>query len=112
MIGKPVEIQALWYNALCVRQDFAQKFDETERAHLKVYGDRERAAQRLTGFRAPLLEAWLGQIAKIFDAEPPHTPCGCIAQAWSVAELLCVTHTHPLSLSDSFPAPKTPMGIA
>lgn len=27
---------------------------------------------------------------RILDAEPPHTPRGCIAQAWSVAELLRV----------------------
>jgi len=25
-IGKPVEIQALWYNALCIMKDFAQQF--------------------------------------------------------------------------------------
>jgi glycogen debranching enzyme len=24
----------------------------------------------------------------VFDAEPPFTPRGCIAQAWSVAEVL------------------------
>ncbi|HEX8071359.1 MAG TPA: amylo-alpha-1,6-glucosidase [Pyrinomonadaceae bacterium] len=40
------------------------------------------------GFRAHLREAGLGQVSEIFDAEPPHTPRGCIAQAWSVAELL------------------------
>jgi glycogen debranching enzyme len=26
--------------------------------------------------------------SEIFDAEPPHTPRGCIAQAWSIGELL------------------------
>lgn len=30
--------------------------------------------------------AWL--IGPFFDAEPPHTGRGCIAQAWSVAEVL------------------------
>jgi predicted glycogen debranching enzyme len=29
-----------------------------------------------------------GSVAEVFDAEPPYTPRGCIAQAWSVAELL------------------------
>ena len=33
-------------------------------------------------------EACLGSISEIFDAEPPYTPRGCIAQAWSVAEVL------------------------
>ena len=30
----------------------------------------------------------VGQIPEIFDGDPPHEPRGCIAQAWSVAELL------------------------
>jgi len=29
-----------------------------------------------------------GQISEIFDADEPHNPRGCIAQAWSLAELL------------------------
>jgi glycogen debranching enzyme len=33
-------------------------------------------------------EAGLGQISEILDGDEPHTPRGCIAQAWSVAELL------------------------
>jgi len=31
-------------------------------------------------------EAGLGMLNEIFDGDPPHTPRGCIAQAWSVAE--------------------------
>jgi glycogen debranching enzyme len=34
------------------------------------------------------MAAGLGQISEIADGDPPHTPRGCIAQAWSVAELL------------------------
>jgi predicted glycogen debranching enzyme len=30
----------------------------------------------------------LGQVPEVADAEPPHRPGGCVAQAWSVAELL------------------------
>jgi glycogen debranching enzyme len=30
----------------------------------------------------------LGQVPEIADADPPHRPGGCVAQAWSVAELL------------------------
>ncbi len=47
-----------------------------------------RARGMLSGFREHLSEAGLGQVAEIFDADPPHTPRGCIAQAWSVAEIL------------------------
>ena len=33
-------------------------------------------------------EACVGSISEIFDAEAPYSPRGCIAQAWSVAEVL------------------------
>ncbi|MCL6578073.1 MAG: amylo-alpha-1,6-glucosidase [Candidatus Bathyarchaeota archaeon] len=39
-------------------------------------------------FTEQVLKAGLGTINEIFDGEPPHTPRGCIAQAWSVAEPL------------------------
>jgi predicted glycogen debranching enzyme len=213
--GKPVEIQALWYNALCIMRDFAQQFGEVERAqnyqamalraresfqqqfwneaaeclydvvngevrdaairpnqilalslphpllsgekaarvltvverelltpvglrslapgdpnyiaryeggvqardgayhqgtvwawlmgpfltaYGQVYGEsgRARIQQWLAGFSAHLCAAGIGQVAEIFDAEPPHTPRGCIAQAWSVAELLRVIQAFSL----------------
>ena len=37
-----------------------------------------------------LHEAGVGTISEMFDGDPPHAPRGCIAQAWSVAELLRV----------------------
>lgn len=42
----------------------------------------------LRNFRTHLREAGVGQISEIFDGDAPHTPRGCIAQAWSVAEIL------------------------
>jgi predicted glycogen debranching enzyme len=58
-------------------------------AWLKLYpGDRIGARRYLEGFRAHLEEAGIGQISEIFDAESPFTPRGCVAQAWSVAEVL------------------------
>ena len=42
----------------------------------------------LNNFQPHLHEACLGQISEIFDGDPPHAPRGCVAQAWSVAELL------------------------
>jgi glycogen debranching enzyme len=61
-------------------------------AHLKVFGEsgegRERAAQWLASFRNHLGEAGLGHVSEIFDGDAPHQARGCIAQAWSVAELL------------------------
>jgi predicted glycogen debranching enzyme len=49
---------------------------------------RERAKELLAGFYEHLSDGGLGHISEIFDAESPHTPRGCIAQAWSVAEVL------------------------
>lgn len=60
-------------------------------AYRKVYPDREdRVAAILSGFERHLHEAGVGQMSEIFDAEPPHAPRGCPAQAWSVAEVLRV----------------------
>src|SRR5262249_32360275 len=58
-------------------------------AWLKVHPeDRQGARRFLEGFRAHQDEAALGTISEIFDAETPFTPRGCIAQAWSIAEVL------------------------
>lgn len=46
------------------------------------------AGRFLTDFDRHLNEACLGSISEIFDAVAPYTPRGCIAQAWSVAEVL------------------------
>jgi predicted glycogen debranching enzyme len=60
-------------------------------AWLKVYPDDLAGAQRaLDGFVPHLNEACIGSISEVFDAEAPFTPRGCIAQAWSVAEVLRV----------------------
>jgi glycogen debranching enzyme len=42
----------------------------------------------LDGFERHLSEACVGSISEIFDAEDPYVPRGCIAQAWSIAEVL------------------------
>jgi len=49
---------------------------------------RKKAEGWLRGMAGHLSEAGLGQISEIFDGDAPHTPRGCIAQAWSVAETL------------------------
>jgi predicted glycogen debranching enzyme len=60
-------------------------------AWLKVYPDDKQAVQGLIeGFADHLGEACIGSISEIFDAEEPFTPRGCVAQAWSVAEVLRV----------------------
>ncbi|HJQ20161.1 MAG TPA: amylo-alpha-1,6-glucosidase [Gemmatimonadaceae bacterium] len=64
-------------------------------AWLKVHPDDHAGARKfLDGLIAHLPDFGVGTIAEIFDAEPPYTPRGCIAQAWSVAEVLrCLVKT-------------------
>ena len=61
-------------------------------AYLKVEGPKpfalEQAKTWLSAFDEHLTEAGLGTISEIFDADAPHRAHGCIAQAWSVAEVL------------------------
>ncbi len=54
----------------------------------RVYPDRKNARTFLQGLEEHLRDACIGTISEIFDAESPYTPRGCIAQAWSVAEVL------------------------
>ena len=49
---------------------------------------RHQAKQMIQPLLDHMDKAGVGFISEIFDAEPPHRPRGCIAQAWSVAELL------------------------
>jgi glycogen debranching enzyme len=58
-------------------------------AWLKVHPDDVDGARKfLTGCVDALDAFGLGTIGEIFDAQEPYTPRGCIAQAWSVAEVL------------------------
>lgn len=58
-------------------------------AWLKLYPTDITGARRLLEGLVPHLgEACLSTIGEIFDAEVPFSPRGCVAQAWSVAEML------------------------
>jgi len=57
-------------------------------ARLLVETDKAAAHGLLAAFHTHLQDAGIGTISEIFDAEPPYRPRGCIAQAWSVAEVL------------------------
>jgi predicted glycogen debranching enzyme len=62
------------------------------RAYLKVHehsaAARDQASVWLEPLKSHLREAGLGQISEIFDGDAPRQPRGCIAQAWSIAEVL------------------------
>ena len=61
-------------------------------AYIKTHEHQEQAraeaAQWLETFHDRMKHFWVGQIPEITDAEAPYRSRGCIAQAWSVAELL------------------------
>ena len=64
------------------------------RAYLVAFGRTPETLARCRDLLAPLEahldQACLGNVSEVFDAEPPHRPGGCPAQAWSVSELLRV----------------------
>jgi predicted glycogen debranching enzyme len=61
-------------------------------AYLKVHGSSDAAKAQVREWLKPLIahldEAGIGSISEIFDGDAPHAPRGCIAQAWSVSEVL------------------------
>jgi glycogen debranching enzyme len=61
-------------------------------AHLRVYNDPDQALSFLRPLLYHLSDYGMGSISDIFDGDPPFTPRGCIAKAWSVGELLRAYH--------------------
>lgn len=61
-------------------------------ALLKTEDNRESVKEKLsnivTSMERHLYDAGIGQISEVFSGDPPHEPGGCIAQAWSVAEII------------------------
>ena len=64
-------------------------------AYINVRGGgepvRRQAKSWLSAFKDHLADSGLGHISEIFEGDAPHRPVACIAQAWSVAELLRAT---------------------
>lgn len=73
-------------------------------AWMQVKGEKgkTKAKRVLQHFFEHLDEAGIGTVSEIFEGDEPHSPCGCIAQAWGVAEILRVAVEYEL-----FPAAKT-----
>jgi predicted glycogen debranching enzyme len=58
-------------------------------AWIKVYPEQRQDARKfLSVFPKHLSDNGVGTISEVFDARAPHMAGGCIAQAWSVAEVL------------------------
>ena len=56
--------------------------------HLRIYNDRAALRSLLQPLVQHLWSMCLGTISEVMEPEPPYTPAGCFAQAWSVAEVL------------------------
>jgi predicted glycogen debranching enzyme len=56
-------------------------------AHFRVYRDRGAAQSFLEPLGRTIYAGGLGTIGEVFDGDAPFHPAGCIAQAWSVAEV-------------------------
>jgi glycogen debranching enzyme len=63
-------------------------------AYTRAHGPGEATRTRIRTLLEPLWqhlgEFGLGHVAEVFAGDPPHSPSGCFAQAWSTAELLRV----------------------
>jgi len=57
-------------------------------AHFRVHKDRAAALRFLEPLGREIHASGLGTLSEIFDGDAPFTPRGCVAQAWTVAEVL------------------------
>jgi predicted glycogen debranching enzyme len=90
-------------------------------AYVKINGDSDAARRQATEWLAPLrdhlADGGLGHISEILDGDAPQRPGGCIAQAWSVAEILRtyvedVRGIRPAAPVDSRPAQTKHQSVA
>jgi predicted glycogen debranching enzyme len=61
-------------------------------AHFRVYNDRAAALRFLQPLGRQIYTYGLGSLGEIFDGDAPFIPRGCIAQAWTVGEVLRAWH--------------------
>ncbi|MBS1991802.1 MAG: glycogen debranching enzyme family protein [Cyanobacteria bacterium SZAS LIN-3] len=69
-------------------------------ARLYAYGHTDENLAFITNHLKAILDhiegdACVGSVSEIFDGDAPHKAQGCVAQAWSIAELLRVLREHP-----------------
>jgi glycogen debranching enzyme len=81
-------------------------------AQYRVTGDAAAAQALLAPIADHLRDAGLGEVSEIFDGDPPHTPRGCPAQAWSVACVLeawwKLEHAKPVTAPSARHRPRAP----
>jgi len=65
-------------------------------ALIKINSQKSKIKKVIEDFKSHLNEACIGSVSEIFDADAPHHPRGCVAQAWGVAEVLRVMKEYEL----------------
>ena len=65
-------------------------------ALVKLGTDKSLIKNVIENFVYHLNEGCIGSVSEIFDGDFPHTPKGCVAQAWGVAEILRVIKEYDL----------------
>ncbi len=65
-------------------------------AIIKTENARDEVKEVINNFVYHLNEGCIGSVSEIFDADAPHYPRGCVAQAWGVAEILRVIKDYEL----------------
>lgn len=88
--GSPVSRDGAYHQGTVWGWLIGHFVDAYRKVHSKDVRAEKRIDEILAGLREHLNAAAVGQVSEIFDGDPPHTPRGCPAQAWSVAELLRV----------------------
>jgi predicted glycogen debranching enzyme len=89
-IGSPFERDSSYHQGTIWAWLIGAFVDAYRKAYPNGQQTENRVNETLEGFKNHLCEEGSGQISEIFDADAPHKPRGCIAQAWSVAEVLRV----------------------
>jgi glycogen debranching enzyme len=87
-IGNPFERDSAYHQGTVWAWLTGAFVDAYRKTHRDEQHTEKRVNEILAGFKNHLGEAGVGQISEIFDAAAPHESRGCIAQAWSVAEVL------------------------
>ncbi len=89
-IGSPYERDSAYHQGTVWSWLIGPFIDAFRRVNPHGNRTEKRVDEILSGFRQHLTDAGIGQVSEIFDADPPHAPRGCFAQAWGVAEVLRV----------------------
>ncbi len=92
--GSPADRDAAYHQGTVWAWLIGPFVDAYRKTHSADHRAERRVAEIIEGLKRHLCEAGIGQVSEVFDGDAPHTPRGCIAQAWSVAELLRIGKLH------------------